>query len=88
MAVGLPSVVSDIPANRQLVEDGVHGRLARAADPASLAASLTQLLADPEGRARMGQAARRLVLENYSTEKIVARYESLFDEAISGPPKK
>ena len=83
MSVGLPSVVSDIPANRQLIEHGTHGLLAPPEDPAEIAASLITLLDDPALRARMGQTARQRVLENYSTDKIVDRYESLFHAAIA-----
>lgn len=83
MSVGLPSVVSDIPANRQLIEHGTHGLLVPSEDPAAIATSLITLLDDPAQRARMGLAARHRVLENYSTDKIADRYESLFHAAIA-----
>ena len=83
MSVGLPSVVSDIPANRQLIEHGTHGLLAPCEDAAAIATSLITLLDDPGLRARMGHAARQRVLENYSTGKIADRYEALFHAAIA-----
>ena len=88
MSAGLPAVVSDIPANLQLVDAGVHGLHARMGDEAAIAAALERLLSDPELRARMGEAARRRVIENYSTEKVVERYESLFHEALTGGGRK
>ncbi len=83
MSVGLPSVVSAIPANVQLIDDGVHGLQAPVRDEKALAAALTRLLSDADLRARMGQAARKRVLENYSVDKVVDRYEELFEGAMA-----
>jgi glycosyltransferase involved in cell wall biosynthesis len=44
-----------------------------------------QLLGDEALRARMGLAARQRVLDNYSVDQVVARYEALFCEALGGP---
>jgi glycosyltransferase involved in cell wall biosynthesis len=72
--------VSAIHANVQLIDDGVHGLHAALRDESAIAAALTRLLRSERERARMGAAARARVLENYSTEKVVARYEALFEE--------
>lgn len=87
MSAGLPSVVSDIPANTQLIEHGVHGLLARMGDEASIAGALAELVGDPELRSRLGAAARRRVVENYSVDMVVQRYEALFAEALAAPPR-
>jgi glycosyltransferase involved in cell wall biosynthesis len=84
MAAGLPSVVSAIPGNVQLVEPGVHGLHATVGDSSSIAHALTALIRDERSRARMGSAARRLVLEAYSMDKVADRYEALFSEALVG----
>jgi glycosyltransferase involved in cell wall biosynthesis len=81
MAAGVPSVVSDIPGNVQLIDSGVHGLVVPVGDEARIADAIAGLLADPESRARMGQAARRRIVENYSTDKVLDRYEALFQEA-------
>jgi glycosyltransferase involved in cell wall biosynthesis len=83
MAVGLPSVVSDIPANVQLISPGVHGLVTRLHDEQELAFALTQLLNDESARLRMGAAAREQVIRNYSTAKVVRRYEELFAGAAA-----
>jgi glycosyltransferase involved in cell wall biosynthesis len=80
MAAGLPSVVSRIPANVQLIDDQVHGLLAPVGDDSAMAAALVRLFHDPALRARMGQAARRRIVENYSTTQVADRYESLLAE--------
>ena len=84
MSAGLPSVVSDIPANAQLIDPGVHGMHARVGDPESIGAALRQLFADGEARAAMGSAARNRAAERYSMERVVERYEALFQEALNG----
>jgi glycosyltransferase involved in cell wall biosynthesis len=81
MAAGLPSVVTDIPGSVQLIDSGVHGLVVPVGDEARIADAIAGLLADPESRARMGQAARRRIVENYSTDKVLDRYEALFQEA-------
>lgn len=83
MSVGLASVVSDIPANRQLVDEGLHGRLVPPGDAEGIAAGILALIDDAGGRARMGAAARRRVLDNYSLDKIADRYERLFHDAVA-----
>jgi len=88
MAAGLPSVVTDIPGNAQLIDSGVHGMRVPVGDEAGIAEAIGGLLGDPECGARMGTAARRRILENYSTDKVVSRYEALFEEALRAAPRK
>lgn len=85
MSAGIPSVVSDIPANLQLVDHGEQGMVARLKDSGSIAAGLSTLLKDPELRARLGRNARARVIETYSTAAVVARYELLFSELLNTP---
>lgn len=82
MSTGLASVVSDIPANRQLVQSEQHGLLSPAGDISATAAALTRLLDDPELRARMGTEARRSVKQHYATERVLELYETMLGETI------
>jgi glycosyltransferase involved in cell wall biosynthesis len=83
MAVGLPSVVSAIPANLQLIDEGVHGLTVPFDDEEGIGMALLRLFSDPVLRRRMGNAARERVVENYSTDKVIDRYEALF-KALTG----
>ncbi|MCL5746056.1 MAG: glycosyltransferase family 4 protein [Acidobacteria bacterium] len=85
MATALPSVVSDIPGNTQLITDNVHGLIAEVRNEDALAHAMISLLADADLRVRLGWAARQSVVENYSTDLVVERYERLFAEALSVP---
>jgi glycosyltransferase involved in cell wall biosynthesis len=86
MSAGLASVVSDIPAIRQLVQSEQHGLLAPAGDAAAVSAALIRLLDDQELRTRMGAEARRSVKEQYATERVLERYETLLSETIPTTP--
>lgn len=87
MSTGLPSVVSDIPANRQLVDDGQHGLLVRPGDQAAVRDAILRLTDNPAEARMMGAKARHRVLENYSLDKVADRYEALLDEARSAPSR-
>ncbi|HEY9140226.1 MAG TPA: glycosyltransferase family 4 protein [Bryobacteraceae bacterium] len=82
MSAGLPSVVSRIPANVQLIEDEVHGLLAPVEDDSAMAGALIRLFHDPALRGRIGLAARQRIIDNYSTCQVADRYEALFSEVL------
>lgn len=84
MAVGLPAVVSAIPANLQLIDDGVHGFTAPAGDIAATAAAISKMLDDADIRHQMGTVARKRIVDNYSLDRIADRYEQLFAEIVPG----
>lgn len=88
MSVGLASVVSDIPANVQLVEPGVHGLHSRLGDPASIADAILRLLSDGPLRAAMGATSRRLAQQRYSLPVVAERYEALFSEALAAARRR
>ncbi|HKT21432.1 MAG TPA: glycosyltransferase family 4 protein, partial [Nitrososphaerales archaeon] len=56
MAAGCACIASDIPAHRELLEDGKEGLLFDS--PESMKLKIDAVIADPELRARLGAAAR------------------------------
>lgn len=83
MAVGLPSVVSGIPANLQLVDEGVQGLTVPFDDEKAIGEAFLRLFRDRKLRRRMGDAARQRVVDNYTTDKVIDRYESLLKGLIA-----
>ena len=81
MASGVPVVASDLPVVRELVADGVHGRLVRPDRPSELARAIRVLLEYPKRRAKMGRAAQAHSSQNYTwahtTERLKALYHDL-----------
>ena len=83
MSTGLACVVSDIPANRQLIKSGEQGFLTPVGDSEAIAGAIVQLLEEPLLRERMGQAGRQAILENYSIDMVADRYEALIRDALA-----
>ncbi len=73
MAMGLPTVVSDIPANHELV----HGIFFRTGDPADLAAKLLRLWQDPREQSRLRDEHREQV-KAHSPDAIVLRLQRYY----------
>lgn len=78
MAMGIPLVVSDVAALKEIAHDGRTALLHEAGNPIDLAASLERLIAEPELAARLVQEARQLVNARHTwaqvTEGIVECY--------------
>ncbi|HDS01054.1 MAG TPA: glycosyltransferase family 1 protein [candidate division Zixibacteria bacterium] len=71
MACGLPSIVSDIPANSALVANGSSGLTFPAEDVEALVKCLTALAANPDIRVDMGDKAREIAVEKFSFPAII-----------------
>ncbi len=86
-AIGRPTVATDVPGCRDVVVDGVTGRLVPVKTVAPLAAALRELIEDKKLRQEMGQAARRHAEEAFSTEQraseLAAIYERLLGTSLS-----
>lgn len=86
--MALPIVASRVPGCTDAVEDGLTGTLVAPRDPAALATALERYLADPELRARHGEAARRRVLAEFRPEQIWSaiadEYCALLERATGG----
>jgi glycosyltransferase involved in cell wall biosynthesis len=88
MAAGLPIVASAVGATVQLIEDGVHGLLVPPGDAGALAQGVLRLLQDSELAHRLATAARRRVLERYSREVMVRRFETFYRGLVrEGKPR-
>jgi glycosyltransferase involved in cell wall biosynthesis len=71
-AMGVPVVVTNVRGGRQVVNDGVTGRLVPVRDPRALAAAISDLASDPEARRRMGAAGREKALREFDDRRCVA----------------
>jgi glycosyltransferase involved in cell wall biosynthesis len=59
LASGLPCLVSDIPGNREWIEDGVNGWLFRDGDAQDLAEKITFAINNRKMFKKIGESARR-----------------------------
>lgn len=84
MSCGLPVVATSVGGIPEIVEDGVNGLLVPPKHPEAIAEKILELNSDRGLRARLGEVARRTVLERYTAEKVVGEYEEVY-EAMAWP---
>lgn len=77
MAAGCAVVGSAVPGVREVIDDGVDGRLVPENDDVALADVLQELLTSDALATRLGAAARRSAQEKYGRELMHQRYEAL-----------
>jgi len=78
MAAGCAVVGSAVPGVREVIRDGIDGRLVPEGDAEAMAQALQALLEDPDAAARLGAAARATALHDYSRTRMNQEYEALF----------
>jgi glycosyltransferase involved in cell wall biosynthesis len=74
MAAGLPVVATDVPGTREIVVEGVTGRLVPVRRPDLLAAGLSALARDDALRRRYGDAGRRRIEAHFTLTLNVRRH--------------
>ena len=77
MSAGLPSVATRVEGAEEVIADGEDGLLVPIENTDALANAILQLLADPQLRHKMGDAARKKVLESYTAEHMCEQYLAL-----------
>jgi glycosyltransferase involved in cell wall biosynthesis len=83
MAMGKPVIASPLGQIRDLIEDGVSGRLIHAEDSMRLKNAILDLYRDPSYRKRLGHNARVMVEKQFTWEVNAAKVERLCQEACN-----
>lgn len=83
MAAGRAIVASDLPAFREVLEDGVTAMLVAPGDARALAKGIRRVISDPVFAAALGRAAFEKAPE-YGWDRRAIRLESLLGEAARG----
>ena len=78
LAAGVPVVASDLPPVREIVTDGVEGRLVPPDRPTDLARAIRLLLHLPAERARMAEAARARAARDFGWDRSVALLNDVY----------
>lgn len=80
---GLPSVVTDVGGNAEVVLDNVMGFLVSPKDPKSLSEAMLRLMnLSGQKRREMGDAARQYVKANHSLDRVADMWEMLYYEYL------
>ncbi|MEW6031472.1 MAG: N-acetyl-alpha-D-glucosaminyl L-malate synthase BshA [Bacillota bacterium] len=83
MAAGVPVVASRVGGLPEVVGEGEGGFLYSPDDTEAMAAGLRALLTDPDLRRSCGSLARERAFRLFSSEVIVPRYVSFYEEVLS-----
>jgi len=76
-------VATDCGGNRELVGDGETGLVVPPGDVGALAEALTRLFDDPALRHRLGSAARKRVLDHFTSEQRVDKLEAIYRSVLN-----
>jgi PEP-CTERM/exosortase A-associated glycosyltransferase len=82
MAQGRVVIASDVGGHRELISDGVNGKLFRAGDPESLVKAILMMLQHPGEWPRMQSAGREFVERERNWPASVARYKAVYERLI------
>jgi len=88
MGCELAPVVTDVPANRGWVKQGVNGFLVPIRDPNALAKKIIYLLENEEKRKKFGIASRKLVEEKADYYKQMAEIEKIYEDLVCVQSRK
>ncbi len=82
MACGIAVVASRTGGLAEIVEDEKSGVLVEPGNAAELAGAILRLIREPKRRTQIGEAARRRVVEEFSSATIAGRMTSLYQQVI------
>jgi len=81
MALEIPTIMSPVGVNTEIIQDGVNGFLASSDE--EWVEKLTLLIENPDLRQKLGKAGRQTVIEKYSVEANKHKYLEIFNGVIN-----
>ena len=81
MALSIPTIMSNVGANKEIIEDGKNGYLAN--DDNEWFDKISDLINSKSLRAQIGQLGRKTVVDNYSVESQKERYLACFKSVLN-----
>jgi len=85
MSLGIPTIMSPVGVNADIIQDGQNGFLAEGVD--EWLDKLSRLIEDASLREKMGHSARQTVIDFYSVESTKDKYLSAFNHLLEPAPK-
>jgi glycosyltransferase involved in cell wall biosynthesis len=78
MAARRPVIATAVGGTPELVRDGVTGWLVPPGAPAHMARRIVDVLRDPEGARRMGEAGRKVIETEFTVDQMKLSYDALY----------
>lgn len=82
----VPVISTRVGGLPEVVIDGENGYLLPVGDVDGMAAAALRLLQDPELHRKFAGAGRRVAVERFSQERVVAQYRALYERVLAGEP--
>lgn len=86
MAMGKPTVATDIGGIPEVIQDGETGLLVRPGDSAALAKAIVELIDNPDRAKAMGKKGRRRFEQKFTRKTMLSKIEDLY-LGLAGPKK-
>lgn len=83
MACSRPFVCTKTEGNKDLVTDGINGRLFERESPEQLSDIVVELMADEGLRTTLGRNARRTIQDRFSSRVMASRTVMIYEEELS-----
>lgn len=87
MATSRALVVTRVGGIPEAVDDEREALIVAPQDAAALGTALGRVIAEPELRQRLGEAARQRFERDFSVERMARSYEALYREAVAEPDR-
>ena len=81
MSCGVPCVSTDVGGVAEVI--GSTGDLVELAQPEQMAKAAIAILTNADRHARLAEAARQRAIDCFSTDRIVAQYEAIYERVLS-----
>jgi len=81
MALEVPTIMSPVGVNNDIIRDGVNGYLANETE--EWVEKISRLIEDPALRVAMGKAGRQTIVDQYSLDSQKQRYKDYFNGLLS-----
>lgn len=82
MSIGVPPVITHIPGNATLIEDGVSGIFVPIEDGKAIADAVLKLYHDPELRKKLGQGAIDHIANNINEQQTIQKFKELYESMV------
>lgn len=82
MSCGIPSIATNVKGSNEVIENGENGILIPPRNPKKLAEAIMGLLNDEDSRKRIGENARRHIVNYYDWDIITKRIEEIYKQLV------
>lgn len=84
MSLATTAIVTHIPGNRELIEDGVSGYFVPRKNPKAMADALLKMYHEEGAAKRMGLAAKERIRTRFNSEQTIKGYEAFYEDLVAG----